>query len=660
MNQFQTPFRNYSLDNKFSNKHNLRDSNDNLDFKRARSFEIGQLNPNLNSFNQMPSYNNSIKPKGLDNIGATCYMNATLQCFYHCKKLTKYLLGGGYVLDNIKIPKDSITSEYIKLVKELSYKNGKESYAPYDFKEILGQKNPLFKGVAANDSKDLILFLEEELSKDLAIKRNNLSRSLNFVDQTNEMQTFNEAVNEFSRVTSIIKDIFYFMIKTTSICQNCQAKIYNFQVMNFIIFPLEKTYKDSKNTTNSLIMHNLNNLNKSMNYNYNRLNSMNNNFYSMNNNNQWSNYNMNYNMNNMNNMNFNMSMNNMMNMNYNKQGLFNTPQIRLNPFINNSMNMINNMSNSMNNIMNINMNVNSSPNLSDKRAENLRYNSNNNGLIFPTYQNLYNNNLNFNKNNSNFNSNNNFNYGQIEREKNKEINNFRKQAKKPKKNNLANNAENLYFSHKEYNGNNFIGKYHTNSNKLSYQKNDFFNRRNNNNQFNLWGSGGGGPYDNYLYGNQTNTKKGPKITLDQCFESYLLSEFMTGDNKQFCNKCGVLSNSIYSTHIYSSPNILILILNYGKGILFECDVQFDEYINIAKYIDTKTGDVPTRYRLLGAIVHIGPSSMGGHFIAYCRSIENKDKWFKLNDAMVSEASFSDIKKVGIPYVLFYENAQYYK
>ena len=45
------------------------------------------------------------------------------------------------------------------------------SYAPYDFKEILGEKNPLFKGVAANDSKDLILFLEEELSNDLAIKK---------------------------------------------------------------------------------------------------------------------------------------------------------------------------------------------------------------------------------------------------------------------------------------------------------------------------------------------------------------------------------------------------------------------------------------------------------------------------------------------------------
>ena len=51
--------------------------------------------------------------------------------------------------------------------------------------------------------------------------------------------------------------------------------------------------------------------------------------------------------------------------------------------------------------------------------------------------------------------------------------------------------------------------------------------------------------------------------------------------------------------------------------------------------------------------------MSGHFIAYCRGIEDKNQWYKLNDAMVSKASFSEIKSVGMPYVLFYENINPY-
>ena len=51
--------------------------------------------------------------------------------------------------------------------------------------------------------------------------------------------------------------------------------------------------------------------------------------------------------------------------------------------------------------------------------------------------------------------------------------------------------------------------------------------------------------------------------------------------------------------------------------------------------------------------------MDGHFIAYCRGIENKQQWYKLNDGLVSEATFSQIKNSGMPYVLFYENINKY-
>ena len=656
-------------------------------FGRSKSFEPRDL------IHRTTPLKKSL-PKGLANIGATCYMNATLQCFYHCKKLTKYLIEDRYKYNNISIPYNSITSEYIKLVKELSYKNGQKDYAPYDFKDVLGAKNPLFHGIAANDSKDLILFLLEELSKELAIQKNNnffASNNKDFVDQTNEEETFRETVKDFAKGTSIIKDIFYFMVKTTSICKNCNAKLYNFQVMNFIIFPLSKTYEDSKNMNNSLA---LNNMIANMN------NNMNNNF---------SNPLMNMNRNNM----MNMNMNNMMNMNMN----FNQINNNINPRFK-SMNSMNNMNS---NIMDSNMNNNlmlSANNLSHINLQNkMNMNSNNNF----NDRNLINM-PNFLSNNNNFNINNNFNNNfnnYIKKDKKEEINNFRKETKRVNTNrNFSNNVENFFFGNNKnnfnrnnnnfnnnFNNNNFNNNFNNNNFNNNFNNNNFnnnnfnnnnnfknnnfnnnnFNNNFNNNNFNnnfmnnnfygqrnnyhnrsnsgspilLLGSGGGGPYDTLLYGNKSNKIQGPKITLDQCFESFLKPDYLTGDNKQFCNKCRVLSDALYSTNIYSSPNILILILNYGKGKLFQCDVQFDEFINISKFIEAKDRNLPTRYRLLGSIVHIGPSSMGGHFIAFCRGVENPEKWYKLNDSLVSEATFSEIKNVGIPYVLFYENVNKY-
>ena len=585
-NLFSSPFSNYAEQNQV--------------YRRAKSYDKRQLlNPKTTPFHKMKEFH--IKPKGLSNIGATCYMNATLQCFYHTKKLTEYLVFNKYSKDNINIEPYTISYEYMRLVKELYNKDGQIEYAPHSFKNLLGKKNSLFEGIAANDSKDLILFLIEELAKELKLpgKTNFFGSNNGIIDQTNEKSTFLGAVKEFEKERSIIKDIFYFMGKTESTCQNCKSTLYNFQVFNFIIFPLQKVYQDSLKGNNF----NSNMIRKSMN-------------------------NLSYNMNNI---------------------------------IPNMMNNMNTMNNNMNSINNIQM-------LSNNTNQNIYRNNNNtnNNYIYnhnfstpnyshPNYNNMFNNNMinmsapmiSHNLNNPFFNQNDN--QGQYN------INdNFRKKQKVNQKgnmNNLGNNVENLFFQNgNKNNGNN----YHFFDRQNNFNNNNYFYKKNSGGAVRLLGSGG--PYDNFSYG---NINSGPKITLDQCFEEFVQPEYFTGENKQHCNKCGVLSDSIYSTYIYTSPNILILILNYGKGILFKCDVQFDEYINISKYVQAKDSKIPTRYRLLGAIVHIGPSSMGGHFIAFCRGIENNQQWYKLNDSIVSEANFTEIKKVGIPYVLFYENANTY-
>ena len=119
----------------------------------------------------------------------------------------------------------------------------------------------------------------------------------------------------------------------------------------------------------------------------------------------------------------------------------------------------------------------------------------------------------------------------------------------------------------------------------------------------------------------------------------------------YCNFCNQLTDTFYSTSLYSAPNNLIINLNRGKGAVYECKVNFPEILNIFNYVFLKTG--VTVYELYAVICHLGPSSMSGHFVAYCRNrIDNK--WYLYNDGMVSLCTKQKQYQDGMPYILFYK------
>jgi ubiquitin C-terminal hydrolase len=110
--------------------------------------------------------------------------------------------------------------------------------------------NPLFKGLAANKPKDLIIFLLENIHKELNIKKSNKNNRNNFPINNNN---FIEAYNNFkesiiSQNKSIISDEFYGYNNNIKSCVNCHFTINEIQVYNILSFSLEEIIKYKNNS----------------------------------------------------------------------------------------------------------------------------------------------------------------------------------------------------------------------------------------------------------------------------------------------------------------------------------------------------------------------------------------------------------------------------
>ena len=79
--------------------------------------------------------------------------------------------------------------------------------------------------------------------------------------------------------------------------------------------------------------------------------------------------------------------------------------------------------------------------------------------------------------------------------------------------------------------------------------------------------------------------------------------------------------------------------------------KFPEKLNILNFVSYKEGN--TYFELYAVICHIGPSSMSGHFVAYCKNKIDK-KWYLYNDSLVTPCNKNDEYKNGMPYILFYQ------
>ena len=238
--------------NNIDNNYNFNEENEKFLEKKLNDEQV---------FQSIQAYN---KPTlvGLQNIGATCFMNSTLQCLSQTKRLTNYFLNNKnlnkIIKNNIAIsnPKDyQLSPVYHELIQNLWKCGGQKYYAPNNFMNRVNDMNPLFKKGEAGDAKDFIIFileqLHKELNKSLKLKKIKEVPELNQYDKNNCFMNF---FNVFTENTSIISDLFYGFNETTNICLNCKNKCggvnypicYNYGIFNVLIFPLEEV-KNMKN-----------------------------------------------------------------------------------------------------------------------------------------------------------------------------------------------------------------------------------------------------------------------------------------------------------------------------------------------------------------------------------------------------------------------------
>ena len=141
------------------------------------------------------------------------------------------------------------------------------------------------------------------------------------------------------------------------------------------------------------------------------------------------------------------------------------------------------------------------------------------------------------------------------------------------------------------------------------------------------------------------------IDLYNVIQNFCNNESLDDDNKWKCDKCKIETKAERTITIWSTPNKLIIHLKRFKndGNKNDIFVNYPLYkLNLSRFC-VGYDKFHSEYNLYAVACHMGTSE-GGHYIAYCKNVNNK--WYKFDDNIVSEVSENSVITKDA-YCLFY-------
>lgn len=162
---------------------------------------------------------------GLQNLGNTCYMNASLQCLRVITPLTEYIVerGGERHGDTTK---NDLVDSYFSFVRDI-WSCGNQILVPRDLKREFGRYKEQFLGYGQQDAPEFINFLLDAIHEAVKTVR---------TDRADRKKKVTE---------SVISRLFYGQYRSTVTCDRCNHDSVTREPFMFLTLPVTRSLEDS-------------------------------------------------------------------------------------------------------------------------------------------------------------------------------------------------------------------------------------------------------------------------------------------------------------------------------------------------------------------------------------------------------------------------------